>query len=193
MIRRMTLSDYAASGHWPRSAAPIQMRAVPRGPFAVTTRNLPHRRTHLIDEALSLWKGGQFWRLTVMARCGRHLVSVDVHMEAPDQYELCDTCILADYPSAVVYRFFDDRGWLLYVGCTTNLASRVATHSKSRDSAEWWPLVASNSWVEYADLTTALAAEREAILTERPLFNRDLTARAKLPARRPDRILERAA
>lgn len=189
----MTLSDHATSGYWRRSEAPIQMRAVPRGPFAVTTRNLPHRRTHLIDDALSLWKHGQFWRLTATSKCGRHLASVDVHMEAPDEHELCDSCVLADYPGAVVYRLFDDRGWLLYVGCTKNLAARIAAHCTARESAEWWPLVARNTWVGYLDLATALAAEREAILTERPLFNRDMTVRAKRPARRPDRILERTA
>jgi predicted GIY-YIG superfamily endonuclease len=67
-----------------------------------------------------------------------------------------------------VYRAFDDLGLLLYVGCSTDVARRLAQH-RSR-----------GLWAQYmSDLTSsgpmgrdeALLAETKAIATEGPFFN----------------------
>lgn len=68
----------------------------------------------------------------------------------------------------LLYRSFDAEGRLLYVGITHNPDVRSATHSRT------------STWAQFADTTTtewhatwdlAHTAEREAIESERPLFN----------------------
>lgn len=71
--------------------------------------------------------------------------------------------------SDVVYRVRDAAGCLLYVGCTNSLRVRLQVH---RQSAAWWPAAASLAIEEHPDPQTARAAEKAAIKTERPIFNR---------------------
>lgn len=67
-----------------------------------------------------------------------------------------------------LYRHFDSRGALLYVGITSDVVARGKQHaaasawieSVSRTEAEW-----------HQDRASALQAEAKAIATERPLFN----------------------
>jgi predicted GIY-YIG superfamily endonuclease len=67
-----------------------------------------------------------------------------------------------------LYRFFDADGVLLYVGITMNPGARWDCHSKG---SRWWSRMATMTAVEYPDRYSALAAEREAVKTEHPLFN----------------------
>lgn len=68
-----------------------------------------------------------------------------------------------------LYRHDDADGVLLYVGISDRLAKRTNEHGKSADWADW--IAASRAeWFPTRD--AALAAEREAIEQERPIFNR---------------------
>lgn len=195
MNARRSLADYATVGSgWPRQdrARP----ATPKGSFVVARRPIAGRRIHLPAEAVTVWRRGRLTRLAVRTLCGNYLSAVTVEFEAPDEHELCDACVLADL-SPTVYRIFDDRDQLLYVGCTANLVARLSTHTSQSD---WWPLAATVTFEHHPDINVALAAESAAILAERPLFNRDLTVRARLRGRRPTdvvrhavRVMERAA
>lgn len=66
-----------------------------------------------------------------------------------------------------VYRAFDIDGQLLYVGISMNLSGRLDKHRRSA----WWPEV-DEIVVEWFDgREAAKVAEREAILTEEPIYN----------------------
>jgi len=160
-------------------------RATPKGSFAITTRVTPRRRAHLVVETVAAWQFGRFDGLRASTRCDRRLISVDIHKEVPDEIELCDDCALKDFPGvASVYRFFDRSGRLLYVGCTKNLITRLRGHGFGERPSPWWPLVSNWTYEPFGDHAEALAAEARAIVSEHPLFNTDLTDRAKLPGRR---------
>ena len=77
--------------------------------------------------------------------------------------------------SAVVYRFMDAAGRLLYVGCSGNLGQRLASHG----GKPWFPEVATIAVEHYATRTAALWAEAHAIATESPVHN---TQHATRPA-----------
>lgn len=68
----------------------------------------------------------------------------------------------------LVYRCYDQNGRLLYVGKSGNLPARLDNH---RSASPWLELVARMSIRVYSSHEAGLAAEREAIATERPLFN----------------------
>jgi hypothetical protein len=69
---------------------------------------------------------------------------------------------------AIVYRFYNGQGVLLYVGITQNFGQRMAGHM--RESA-WWGQV---SWMTLDILPSwgaAWRAEGVAIFRERPAYN----------------------
>jgi hypothetical protein len=80
-----------------------------------------------------------------------------------------------------LYRYRDTAGRLLYIGITYSLGGRERGHSRS---SIWMQLVASSTVERRPEREDALAAEREAIETEHPLFNRQYNdtpeARARL-------------
>lgn len=68
-----------------------------------------------------------------------------------------------------LYRHFDEARRLLYVGITGDLAVRHSAHiSQSR----WMQLTASSTVERHDSLKEVLEAERTAIHTERPIFNK---------------------
>lgn len=67
-----------------------------------------------------------------------------------------------------VYRHFDSRGELLYVGCTNSVAQREQTHQVH---SWWWPAVASTRNLLFPTREKALSVERHAIWAERPKCN----------------------
>ena len=69
---------------------------------------------------------------------------------------------------SVVYRYFNDRDELLYVGKTIDMEARERGHMKRT----WWPDVARRTIEEYPTERAALDAEDIAIKTENPLYNR---------------------
>lgn len=151
-------------------------RTTAKGSFAVATREMPGRRVHLIARAASIWAFGQFDGFMATTRCARRLVSVSIHSEAPDQFELCDDCALADFSGHCVYHLFDRADALLYIGCTGNLWGRVASHA---GSSAFWPLVARITHESFPDRPSALAAEKQAIAANQPPFNLEHTDRAQ--------------
>jgi excinuclease UvrABC nuclease subunit len=68
----------------------------------------------------------------------------------------------------ILYRMFDADDRLLYVGITCNKQQRWDGH---RQNSRWWPLVARKELATYPDRSTALTAERTAILSEQPIYN----------------------
>jgi DNA-binding transcriptional regulator YiaG len=67
-----------------------------------------------------------------------------------------------------LYRHFDSRGELLYIGVSLRALQRLSQH---RGSATWFPSIARVTLQEYDTRKEALIAEREAIKTELPKFN----------------------
>jgi predicted GIY-YIG superfamily endonuclease len=68
-----------------------------------------------------------------------------------------------------VYRCFDGDGRLVYVGCTTNVPNRLEQH---RTSSWWSPTVVKVTSKVYPDGETGRAAERDAIRSEVPRWNK---------------------
>lgn len=74
----------------------------------------------------------------------------------------------------VVYRCYDAADRLLYIGCTQDLAARMAVHqcdSPNRASRELVARLGRLDYEEYPNRASALAAERAAIADEAPLLN----------------------
>lgn len=70
----------------------------------------------------------------------------------------------------VVYRAYDQRGTLLYVGFSRRVAARAAQHRK--ESLAWWSCCASWTVTTYASEAAARAAEKRAIRELEPVFNK---------------------
>lgn len=75
---------------------------------------------------------------------------------------------LRERPCAL-YRHFDGEGRLLYVGIAVNPLVRSLQH---RHGAPWWREVVEIRLTHYASRDAAMAAERQAIRTEKPRHNR---------------------
>lgn len=69
-----------------------------------------------------------------------------------------------------VYRYFNAEGRLLYVGCSKDPMARYRTHRQ--DSRLWINEVARGHISVFPDQATALAAEKAAIVAEKPLYNK---------------------
>lgn len=67
-----------------------------------------------------------------------------------------------------LYRFFNAEGRLLYIGITDNPRRRFREHGKTK---QWWPQVAVREIVHLPSRVELVAAERAAIIKERPLYN----------------------
>lgn len=72
--------------------------------------------------------------------------------------------------SAHVYRLFDSAGELLYIGCTSEVTTRVSQHL--RKGSGGGRLIDGWTSEEYATREQALDAEGAAIRAERPPFNK---------------------
>lgn len=68
-----------------------------------------------------------------------------------------------------LYRHFDRDGVLLYVGISLNAVSRLSSHVTSSD---WCGQIANVSVELHPTRQAALAAEKKAIKSERPAFNK---------------------
>ncbi|GAA4987280.1 GIY-YIG nuclease family protein [Actinopolymorpha pittospori] len=90
-------------------------------------------------------------------------------------------------PNAL-YRFFDEDGALLYVGITASLPRRLGEHAAEKP---WWTSLRRITVDHYDSRAAAIAAETEAIRTERPAWNiREAEPRATTatPLRRQVRV-----
>lgn len=67
-----------------------------------------------------------------------------------------------------LYRVFGDQRRLLYVGISCRALARMAQH---QDDKNWWTDVRTIEVAWFASEPAALAAERDAIASERPAHN----------------------
>ncbi len=68
----------------------------------------------------------------------------------------------------LLYRMFDDDGNLLYVGRTGSLSGRFAAHARTQP---WWGDVARSVIETLPNFEALCAAEKAAILAEKPRYN----------------------
>lgn len=75
------------------------------------------------------------------------------------------------HPNAThhVYRYFNESGDLLYVGCSMDLQTRERHHAVA---SEWFSMVTRRTEVAYPDFASARQAEKDAIRAEMPRHNR---------------------
>lgn len=78
-----------------------------------------------------------------------------------------------------VYRMYDERGHLLYVGVTGDLGQRLGEHSVKR----WFPLVETVRLEWFPHRAAAAIAEKRAIIAEHPRYNKAGMKPPKLPPR----------
>jgi excinuclease UvrABC nuclease subunit len=90
---------------------------------------------------------------------------------------------------AQLYRHFGDDGTLLYVGISLSAIQRLAQH---RDHAHWFEQIKRVEMQQFPTREEALAAEREAIAREQPLFNIQFSERQKMACAtaRAERIIK---
>lgn len=138
---------------------------------------------HLPDAAFAAWRWGKPPLFGVRTRCNLRYVQFRTSMEPPEHISLCDDCVLIDLRQPTVYRFYDSADRLLYVGFSICYLDRFEQHAlPSSPSTEWWPLQVRHTVVHYEDGATALAAERHAIRTEGPIYNRRSNPRYRAQA-----------
>ncbi len=78
---------------------------------------------------------------------------------------------VTDEQKHTVYRLYDEKDTLLYVGVTVDLNGRTKAH---RSQTPWWPEVARAETIAYAGRSLAYAARARAIEQEHPLKNQPL-------------------
>lgn len=83
-----------------------------------------------------------------------------------------------------LYRMFDAAGTLLYVGLTAHVEARMSQHKVGK---EWWPDVANVQLEHFPSREEVARAEREAISSEKPLFNVMHAPRPPRPSRHGSR------
>lgn len=81
---------------------------------------------------------------------------------------------LRDCPTAL-YRHYDARGELLYIGISNSPENRAKLHSFE---SPWWKHVADSRIEWFTNRPTALLAEADAIAAESPIFNVQHTLRS---------------
>ena len=69
-----------------------------------------------------------------------------------------------------LYRFYSQNGTLLYVGISISAISRYGHH---KSNSGWWLFASRMEILNYPTRAEAELAEKSAILSERPLFNKD--------------------
>lgn len=70
--------------------------------------------------------------------------------------------------TTALYRYFDDKGRLLYVGIATSLPKRQRSHVRA---SSWMEFAVRATIARYPSRDAALQAEKAAIEEEAPLFN----------------------
>jgi predicted GIY-YIG superfamily endonuclease len=68
-----------------------------------------------------------------------------------------------------VYRFFDAKERVLYIGSTGNFPLRLAQH---KSLSLWFAQVVRHECQHYLDREVAMAVEALAVLNEQPIFNK---------------------
>jgi AcrR family transcriptional regulator len=82
---------------------------------------------------------------------------------------LADASERVDAAPTSLYRYYDDRDILIYVGITGRGIQRNREHNRTK---EWWPFVDRQEIEHFEDRESALERERSLIQGLRPPFNR---------------------
>jgi predicted GIY-YIG superfamily endonuclease len=133
---------------------------------AITAHGQSTSTPHRVHGARIEWIGNEP-RLVVTARCGKDYSNPKWWtwpLDPPSHP--CKPC--ARQPAYVVYRFYNAKWRLLYVGMTSNFGARRSAH---RSSSRWFKYARFTIQRHYDDRQSAAAAELEAIRTEHPIFN----------------------
>ena len=75
-----------------------------------------------------------------------------------------------------LYRHFDERNTLLYVGISLNAVKRLAEH---RNMSKWFYDISRVEFTWFDTREEALIAERHAVTNESPIYNKNLRAGVK--------------
>lgn len=78
-----------------------------------------------------------------------------------------------------LYRHFDTYGRLLYIGISNSALTRLSQHRRDKD---WYEDIAKMTITNYPSRNELLLAEKEAIVSEKPLYNKqhNTTSDAKI-------------
>lgn len=68
-----------------------------------------------------------------------------------------------------LYRHFDSNGNLLYVGISLSTLNRLGQH---KDNSHWFNSISNITIEKFNNRDKALIAERDAIINEKPLYNK---------------------
>lgn len=169
----LSTCGYRADGLYPVTAVRI------RNTFVYTPMQGGAIHFHLPVEAAAFWVDKRPPIYEVWTACGRNFTRFATSMTAPDGFEMCDGCVLGEYRQPYVYRFFDITGRLLYVGYTIDPAQRFKQHSRSHESRRWWVHQVRYTVTAYDSEEEGRAAEKAAILAEKPLYNRNWVKRSE--------------
>lgn len=131
------------------------------GVGATAVKKVVHRMT-----AIAIPDGSD--RTHGLAECGVYLRRTTLNFEAPDNIDLCDTCLMGDTVYHVVYVLRSLSGRCAYVGYSGELWDRINKH---RRESEWWTPDLSVTWTTYANEVEARAAEVAAIRELDPVYN----------------------
>ncbi len=96
-------------------------------------------------------------------------VAEKAFLEALEEYRAEHGLAIEPIPEATgfwLYRLWDERGRLLYVGVTRHPTKRLAAHRR-----KWGEVIAAVTWEERADVRDMLDAEATAIENECPALN----------------------
>jgi biotin operon repressor len=104
-------------------------------------------------------------------------------MPSPDRSSTIETEPL----DTALYRYWDDKDNLLYIGISGALANRENSHIKS---SSWMQFVARSTVERFPSRAEAKAAEESAIKSEHPLFNSKHNESAEAVGRLVDYLIE---
>jgi len=88
---------------------------------------------------------------------------------ARESLQIIDRASRSEESIAQLYRHWDKDGRLLYAGIACNHVNRLSQH---RGDSAWFPLIAKITIEHFESREAALIAERRAIRSEHPIFNR---------------------
>jgi len=132
---------------------------------------------HRVESMAAVFEDGRM-RLAARWQCGRTGSADVVVVHDVGDDEFCTECE-DRVTGPAVYRFFDQQDQLLYVGCTTQLNTRLRAHR----ARCWWNEVFRVEVERYGSLDLAFKAERLAIATECPLHNAPSAAKEQSEVR----------
>jgi predicted GIY-YIG superfamily endonuclease len=149
----------------PDSSKFIELNARVRSPWVTSTVQRTRTPSHMTASASTRWSA-EGCRLLVKTKCGSVIGRAQLS-DGPECDRVCDACVLK-HDDWVVYRYFDEDGAILYIGCTNDQFGRMEQH---RMSSPWWHEVRSFTAERHSTQAEARASESSAIYAEYPLYN----------------------